>query len=331
MADGLWHATPRVPLPLGRHLPPVNRLGRWLTARALRRWLAARPGDRLLWIDEDLAAPVVGQLGEAAVVYDTTDLDWTFTRWWNRWHLRAALRAAVAAADLVLVSSRSLPPWLPRSRRAPVLLANACDPDQFTPAGPVAPDLAGLRRPLLGYVGAIDTRAFDGELVAQVARAHPEWTFVLAGPSTRAGRRPLAGLANVRLLGPVDHADVPVILRSCDATLIPYRLGGLIDYVHPKKCYEYLALGKPVVATPLPAIVGSPELGGAHATVRCAAGAGAFAAAIAAVLPVADHPEAVARRRAVAVANSWSARGRDLQVLLGALRTGAADRPAVPE
>jgi glycosyltransferase involved in cell wall biosynthesis len=313
VGPALWHATVPTALPLGRQLPPVNALTRRAGAVLLRCWLDQRPGSRLLWIDEDLAAPVIGHLREAAVIYDAADLDWTFTRRWNRWHLRAGLRTAVGAADLVLASSSALPERLPPGRRAPVVLPNGCDPDQFTPTGPTAPWVQQLPRPLLGYLGAVDTRAFDADLVARVAGTHPEWTFLLVGPSTRAGRAPLVGLPNVLLVGAVPFADAPAILRACDVGIIPYRLGGLIDYVHPKKCYEYLALGKPVVATPLPAL---RELRG---PVRLAADATEFGVAIEEALRTADFPINVAERRAVASRNTWSIRGGRLRELLAGL------------
>ncbi|MEU6078415.1 glycosyltransferase [Micromonospora sp. NPDC047074] len=310
----VWHAVPPAAVPLGRHLPPGNELNRRVIVVSLRRWLDLRAATvRLLWLDEDAAAPCAGRVPAAASVYDATDLDWTFTRWWNRWHLRRNLARALAAADLVLASSAALPERMPAVGPAPVVLPNGCDPEHFSPDGPTAPELTGMSRPLIGYCGAIDTRAFDGELLAAVARARPGWTFLLAGPSTRAGRSSLRGLANVVLTGPVPYARVPALLRACDVTVVPYRTGALVDYVHPKKCYEYLALGKPVVATPLPAL---------HAltgVVRLAAGPRAFAQAIEAALDTARLPTQVARRRAVAADNSWAVRGRQLRELLDGL------------
>ncbi len=310
----LWHAVPPTAVPLGRHLPPGNEINRWVAAGALRRWLHHHGGRiRLLWIDEDLAAPYAGRLPTAAVVYDATDLDWTFTRWWNRRHLRRNLARALTAADLVLASSSALPERMPPLGRVPVVLPNGCDPTHFAVDGPVAPLVACLRGPIVGYCGAVDTRAFDADLVAAVAHARPDWTFLLIGPSSRAGRAPLRGLDNVILTGPIGYTDIPALLRGCDVTVIPYRVGGRIDYVHPKKCYEYLALGKPVVATPLPALRKMTGL------VRIAAGPAAFVEAIATELDTATGPTQIARRRAVAVANSWAHRGQRLRNLLEGL------------
>jgi glycosyltransferase involved in cell wall biosynthesis len=318
VADSLWHASAPTPLPLCRQVPLANRLGRRLAARLLRDWLDARPGPRLLWLDEDLAAPVAGRLGEQAVVYDCTDLDWTFTRSWNRWHLRGSLHRALAAADLVTVSSAALPSRLPVTGSQLVVVANACDPAHFQPDGPVTSWIAELPAPRIGYLGAVDTRAFDSELVAAVARRHPEWTFVLAGPITPAGRLPLTGLPNVHLAGSVPYEDAPALVRGFDVGLIPYRVGGRVDYVHPKKCYEYLAAGVPVVATPLPSLL---ALG---APIRLATDPVGFGSAIAAALDEARDPTTASHRRAVALANTWQTRGAQLRALLAELPGGAA-------
>lgn len=312
----LWRATPPTVLPAGRQLPPVNWLNRRIGAVVVRRWLDRAPGRRLAWIDEDLSTTTARHLGASAVIYDGADLDWTFTRRWNRWHVRRGMHSAVGAADLVLASSPAMEGRLPAARRPTVALPNGCDPDQFDPSGPVAPWADRLPRPLLGYAGAVDTRAFDAELLAEVARSRPDWTFLLVGPSTAAGRAPLAGLANVRLYDLVEFAQVPAILRACDVCLIPYRVGGLIDYVQPKKCYEYLALGKPVVATPLPAlrhIDGPVHLGGDPES---------FVAAVEEALRSSACPDAVTLRRAAALRNSWSARGDQLRDLLDGLVAG---------
>lgn len=310
VTDSLWHVVPPTAVPFGRLLPPLNRVNRRVAAALLRRWLDRRPGSRLLWIDEDLAAPMASRLQEDAVVYDAADLDWTFTRPWNRPHLRSGIQKAVAAADLVLASSPVLPQWLPASRKPPVIVPNGCDPARFAAVGPFAPWSKRLPRPRLVYAGAIDTRAFDAELVAGLARRRPDWTFLLVGPSTPAAQARLTGLGNVHLTGPIPFDDVPAVLRACDVCLIPYRVGGLIDYVQPKKLYEYLAVGRPVVATPLPALTSLTDL------LYLAGGPDEFAKAVEEALHASHHPAAVSRRRRAAELNSWSVRGAQVRSLL---------------
>jgi GT2 family glycosyltransferase/glycosyltransferase involved in cell wall biosynthesis len=325
VGPSLWHAVPPVVLPFGAWLPPANVVNRWFAARALRRFLRDRPGPRLLWLGEALAAPAAGRLAEQGTVYDVTDLDWTFTPAWNRWHLRRGERRAVARADLVLLSSPALPGWLSRpiGANAPMFVVpNGCDSDLFGPDGPVPGWLRRLPSPRLVYVGALDTRCFDADLVARVATDHPEWTFVLAGPATARVAAPLAALPNVRVIGPIPYADVPGLVGGADVCLIPYRLGGLVDWVMPKKLYEYLAAGKPVVATALPALRGLEDL------VELAPDPAGFVAGIEKALAQATTPSAVSARRSAAVDNSWSARGEQVHQLLALLESRfAGDQP----
>jgi glycosyltransferase involved in cell wall biosynthesis len=317
LAPSLWRVECPALLPLGRVLPPVNAVNRRFATARLRRWLDARPGRRLLWIDEDLAAAAIGRLGEGAVVYDAADLDWTFTRRWNRRHLRRALATAVRKSDLVLSSSRTLVPMLARYDCRPIEIPNACDPDHFRPDGPEAV-LEAIPRPRLGYVGTIDDRAFDASLVARIAELRPDWSFVLTGPACSATRARLARLSNVHLLASIASDEVPALIRAFDVCVIPYRTSGLASYVHPKKFYEYLAMGKPVVATPLSALAADEAL---H---RRAATPEAFAAAIEAALAEAGDAELARRRRGAACANSWARRGETVRHLLAGLEEHAA-------
>lgn len=313
LGRNLWRATQPALLPLGRFVPPANGLNRIHTARKLRTWLDRRPGRRLLWIDEDIAAPLVGRLDEAAVIYDAADLDWTFTRRWNRWHLRRAYRQAARAASLVLASSPALADSLREEGLRPVEILNGCDPDHLRPDVRPSTPARDPARPVLGYVGVIGERAFDTELVVSVARAHPRWSFVLAGKASPRASEALSALPNVHLLGPVSYEALPGLIRGFDVGLIPYRSQGLVDYVFPKKLYEYMAMGKPVVATPLPALAG---VEGVHR----AGTADQFAVAVGAALDEAGSPGFASRQRAAACANSWECRGRRLRELVDGIQ-----------
>ncbi|MCB0250929.1 MAG: glycosyltransferase, partial [Anaerolineae bacterium] len=109
---------------------------------------------------------------------------------------------------------------------------------------------------------------------------------------------------------------------ECDVCLIPYRLNEQTRHVNPLKVYEYLAGGKPVVATPL------PELAQFGNTVRLAGDAAGFIAAVEASLPETADPLAQATRRAVAAANTWDLRvARMIELVDSALRAAPQTPP----
>ncbi|MEM7031270.1 MAG: glycosyltransferase [Chloroflexota bacterium] len=117
----------------------------------------------------------------------------------------------------------------------------------------IPPELADVPSPRIGLVGSLDDR-LDVELLDYVANRHPDVQLVLAG-FYRAHLVDLSTLlarANVHLLPAVPHHRVPEFVAQFDVCLIPYRVNDFTREVSPLKLYEFLAMGKPVVATPLP-------------------------------------------------------------------------------
>lgn len=265
----------------------------------------------IAWISYPMA--LAGVPADAFVVYDCMD------RWsdfpdaiaeprWGRVVARAE-RQLIERADVVLCSARGL--YEARSLDAPgrtLLVQNGADVDHFMPRNPPVPDdIARLPRPLIGYVGAV-ADWLDFELIAQVARLRPDWSFVAVGPVFQGkptgdarAMKPILGLPNVHLLGPRQYGDVPAYLEAFDAALIPFRSNGLTDDTNPIKVYEYLAAGVPVVSTPLPEVMDLPE-------VEVAADATDFAAAIERAVGRRHDPTSLGRRLDVARSNSWESR-----------------------
>lgn len=109
----------------------------------------------------------------------------------------------------------------------------------------------------------------------------------------------------MHLLGSRPHAEVPRYLKAFDVAIIPYRLANVTAAIYPAKLNEYLAMGLPVVSTPIAELV---RLDAAHPRViTLAADPAAFADAIGEAASC-RSPEAAARRVAVARGNAWAPR-----------------------
>jgi glycosyltransferase involved in cell wall biosynthesis len=72
----------------------------------------------------------------------------------------------------------------------------------------------------------------------------------------------LAGLANeagvasnVVFTGMQPYSALPDFIRSSDVCINPFELNGITEKILPTKLFQYLACGKPVVATRLPGAV----------------------------------------------------------------------------
>jgi glycosyltransferase involved in cell wall biosynthesis len=118
----------------------------------------------------------------------------------------------------------------------------------------VPPDLDAVAHPRIGYIGNLNDKV-DFELVRQLAKARPDWSFVLVGPiNIRADDikktfEALRGLPNVHVLGSKPRESLPNYIKGLDVCTMLYRHTGWANSVYPLKLHEYLASGKPCIGT----------------------------------------------------------------------------------
>jgi len=292
----------------------------------------------VLWTFSPEHSPYVGAMGERVAVYQAADEPAAFSS--DPGATAALERAHIEAVGLVLVASESLLEARAASGKAH-RLPNAADVRHYK--GAIADDADAedelfvevlkhptripaefddLERPIVFYGGAA-YGWFDFDLLAEVARRRPDWSFVLVGP---VGRGPASrGLpGNVRLLGRRDYDDFPGYVLGADVAILPWRDGPFSRNADPIVLYEYLLCGKPVVATPFRAAL---EKG---ALVRTADSAEAFGAAIEEGLAERPGGEGFRSRVSYALANTWESRAATAIELIGEVlrREGAEDGPA---
>jgi glycosyltransferase involved in cell wall biosynthesis len=212
-------------------------------------------------------------------------------------------RDLIASANVVVASSKVLADEIAKVRPC-LLIRNGCDFKRFseltkTTASP---------RPVIGYVGAI-AEWFDINLLVAVARMAPHWDFVLVGSAVGSDFGLARNVDNIQFRGEVPYADVPAIVASFNVCLIPFKISPLTLATNPVKVYEYLAAGRPVVATALPELI---SLADRDVDVFTATGAGEFIDQIKRALACADAPDRIAVRQAWARDQDWSLRGRAL-------------------
>ena len=167
---------------------------------------------------------------------------------------------------------------------------------------PVRPEIPA--RPVIGYVGGVH-RFLDLELIAECARRTPQWDWTLIGP-LQIDVTPLKQLRNVHLVGARNHEVLPELVASFDVAVVPYRVVPETKTLAPTKINEYLASGKPTVATNLPWVTEFQER---HAVLEvCTDSPDSFVAACERALTSTVDPSAAVRRRQVAEQFSWRER-----------------------
>lgn len=266
------HALPIFPWPAQRR-PAVPRLHVAFAGRGTQPPLPNHPELVLVEAPHPCFARTIDLVErDVPVVYDAIDV-------WDGilgagWYDRAAENAVLRRASALVASSVLLRDELrQRTRRDVVLVENGVDPRVFDArTRRVAP--SDLRRgvPTVVFVGSLWGDWVDLELVADVARMLPDAAFNLIGS---AGSRRLPTCGNVFPLGPRPQRDVPAYLAAADVAIVPFVVDRLSAAVSPLKAFEYLAMERPVVSTPLPELERVPGVTIAH-------DAAEFAAAVAA-------------------------------------------------
>jgi glycosyltransferase involved in cell wall biosynthesis len=192
---------------------------------------------------------------------------------------------------------------------------NAGDYEHFAPAAKrsfAAPETSSLPRPILGFAGNLLASRVDFDLLHVLADAHADATILLIGPTNETSRPSVERLAerpNVVWLGLKPYAELPRYVAAFDVGLIPYVPAVDMRSAFPIKLYEYMAAGKPSVAT------GVPEVAGMEPDVALAGDASEFLAAVERALAAASDAD-VARRMALAARNTWDLRTDRLLALV---------------
>jgi glycosyltransferase involved in cell wall biosynthesis len=198
-------------------------------------------------------APVALGLPRKALFYNRSDLHSSFPGA-NERMLRGYEDRLFCHADAILYASEQLFRSEVALVKRAVLVGHGIDNGLFTPEGEVAPEIDHLQRPRVGFFGELRGRSVDFALISAVARLCPSIQFVLGGAQLDDVRE-LASLANVRILLPCAHADMPARWRGVDAAILPYKQSPWLNASEPVKLNEVLAMGLPAVGTPLPALL----------------------------------------------------------------------------
>jgi glycosyltransferase involved in cell wall biosynthesis len=110
--------------------------------------------------------------------------------------------------------------------------------------------LTHLSSPIIGYVGAIDSARLDEQIMDIVARERPDWNIVMVGPEDEFFKASkLHELPNVHFTGRKTLQQLPDFVAHFDVCINPQFNNQITKGNYPLKIDEYLALGRPVVAT----------------------------------------------------------------------------------
>jgi glycosyltransferase involved in cell wall biosynthesis len=318
---------------LGRAHPWSVAMTFDVRVKLLARYLERRNvTDPILWVYHPGYGPGVAAIPHRLLVYDCVDEYSQFPQYSADagWLLERE-EALCRAADLVFATSEGL--YAAKRRYNPErthLVHNVGDFTHFSraraPETAVPADLAELPKPVVGFIGAVTGYKLDIAWLMELARRHREYSLVLIGPTGQGAQATdmteLAAEPNVHLLGHRAYELLPGYVKGFDLAVIPYRLNDYTAHVFPIKFFEFLASGRPVVVSNLPALAAYFD------RVGVARDANEFVAACEAALT--DPSAGYDARVALAAENTWEHRVERLlehveRALVAPRNAGAAE------
>lgn len=205
----------------------------------------------ILWFYDPMAVTsYAGQMQERLIVYDCMDELSQFKG--APPELLAREQTLLKYADVVFCGGRKM-----REKRLPVnpnchWYGTGVDITHFGKARskelPVAPEIAALKGPVLGYFGVIDER-IDYDLLAKLADARKDWHIVMVGPTAKVDPREFPQRPNLHWIGGRPYEQLPALTKGFSVCMMPFAINAATEYINPTKALEYMAASRPVVST----------------------------------------------------------------------------------
>lgn len=161
----------------------------------------------------------------------------------------------IRQADVVATNSEFLANYARAFNPNAKMVGQGCDFSMYCePVNiEVADELKSIKGPIIGYTGFLTSVRLDIELLENLAKRNPQWSLVLVGPEDDSFKKSeLHQMQNVHFLGNKAPDTLPSYIKGFDVAINPQAMNEVTMGNYPRKIDEYLALGKPVVATHTP-------------------------------------------------------------------------------
>ena len=157
----------------------------------------------------------------------------------------------IQKADLVIANSAYLANYAGQWNPNSVDIGQGCNLESFILDDLQEPiELEAVSKPVIGYCGALTAMRLDESLLLYIVDSMPEINLVLVGPSDLVFEKSvLRTRKNVYFLGAKKPDETAAYIQHFTICINPQLVNPLTIGNYPRKIDEYLAMGKPVVAT----------------------------------------------------------------------------------
>lgn len=259
--DQLWEFNPPIMIESINWLPSfifniVNRINNKKLAKAIQPALQQLNFKNYIILnDSDMFRSfyLKEYLNPTQYIYYTRDNLMTVPYW--KKHGQVLEPALMKKADLVVGNSPFLIQYAKKFNSKSYYIGQGCDVSAFSNQlnFEKPEDLKHIKGKIIGYTGLLSARRLDISLIEYIAKSHPEWNIVLVGMEEESFRKSnLHKLENCFFLGNKSPEILPSYIYFFDVCINPQIVNELTEANYPRKIDEYLAMGKPTVATYTP-------------------------------------------------------------------------------
>jgi glycosyltransferase involved in cell wall biosynthesis len=257
--ENMWNLYPRTTLESISQLPInplfdiLNKINNKRFAREIKKTIDKLGfNDFIIFNDSDMFRSFYLKelLKAKTYVYYTRD-NMIAVDYWKTQGIRIEAEL-MRKSDLVVANSTYLAELARKFNPHSYYVGQGCDVSLFDKKliKNIPEDIKNIKKPIIGYIGALLNLRLDIEVLVYIAKQHSDWNVVLVGPEDDTFKNSeLHNLDNVYFLGSKKMEELPSYLYAFDVAINPQKINEVTIGNYPRKVDEYLAMGKPVVQT----------------------------------------------------------------------------------
>jgi len=258
--ENLWVLTLPIMLFSANWLPRflfawVNKMNSKRMARAINKVIQQMEFKEVkLFCDSDMfrSFHLCEEVENSGFIYYSRDNLMTVPYWEK--HGSFFEPAIMKKATMVATNSPHLQKLASGANPQSFYVGQGCETEDYAKEGLSKPKtLESITGVLVGYTGLLSSRRLSIDAIEQLAMDRPHYQIVLVGPEEDCFKKSdLHKLENVHFIGSVPPSELPAYVNAFDVCINPQVSNELTKGNYPRKIDEYLAAGKPTVATYTP-------------------------------------------------------------------------------